>query len=365
MTRRWAAEVAPHETLDEVYLVKRKTSAVSPSNGRAYLTLILMDRTGQLDTRVWDRAEQVEARFAENDYVRVQGKTVLYQGRLQVHAAQVERVDETALDLTQFLPCSTSSPEELWRCTHEVLDSVRDPHLLRLLDRVLDDSTFRDAMTRAPAGKTIHHARLGGLLEHNLATMRLVFEIGTVYEEIYPGLVDRDLLVTAAFLHDTGKPQEISSDARFEYTDAGRLLGHVVLGYELVSRHLEALPDFPEDLALHLLHLLLTHHGELGYGAPKRPKTVEAWILHFADLLDSRVAHTAELVTHLAPGQWTPYQPLHDRYFWRGHHHHLPPDQSPTGSGEGGDGAGDEIRDGGPGADPRVGAAQEPKNPLR
>jgi len=335
MPRRWAAEVAPHETLDEVYLVKRKTTAVSPTNGRTYLSLVLMDRTGELDTRVWDRAEQVGARFDENDYVRVQGKTVLYQGRLQLHAAKIERVEDASLEPKEFLPCSSSSPETLWSCARDLLDEVKSPHLRALVDRVLADQSFREVMTRSPAGKTIHHARLGGLLEHSLATMRLVREICGVYEEIYPGLVDRDLLVTAAFLHDAGKPLEISSDTKFEYTDAGRLLGHVVLGYELVSHHIREMPDFPEDLAQHLLHLLLTHHGELDFGAPKRPKTVEAWILHFADILDCRVAHTAELVQHLAPGQWTPYQPVHDRYFWRGHRHGRPrakPGEDPEGA---------------------------------
>ncbi len=319
MTRAWVSELTAGQTLTEIYLVRHKTMPTSPTNGRRYLSLVLLDRTGELDARVWDNVERLAERFEENDYVRAEGRTVLYQGRLQLHISSLERVPDQEQEPTDFLPQGDVSAETLWEETRALLDSVTAPPLRQLIDRVLADEAFVSAYRRIPAGKSIHHARLCGLMEHNLAMCRILDAISGIYGTIYPGMVDRDLLITAGFLHDCGKTVELSAERRFEYTDAGRLLGHVVLGYEYVARHLAALPDFPEDLALHLKHLLLAHHGELEHGAAKRPKSVEAWILHYVDVLDCRVAQTADLLADLPAGGWTAYQKLYDRYFWRGH----------------------------------------------
>lgn len=318
MGRQWTADLRERDSIHEVYLVTHKAMPLS-KNGKPYLSLTLTDRTGSLDARVWDNVPEVTQRFSDSDYVKVKGRAVLFQERLQLHVQTLERVDAEAVSPADFLPRTKVPPETLWAQLTALLQSVHNPHLRRLLDRVLDDAPFLEAYQRVPAGKSIHHARLGGLLEHSLSVCRLVDAICAAYAPAYPDLLDRDLLLTAAFLHDAGKTLELSADRRFEYTNAGRLLGHIVLGAELVAAHLQPLEDFPEDLALHLRHLLLSHHGELDHGSPKRPKTAEAWILHFVDLLDCRVEQTAELVAPLPPGGWTPYQRLHDRYFWRGH----------------------------------------------
>lgn len=328
MGRQWTADLRERTSVTEVYLVTHKAMPLS-KNGKPYLALTLTDRTGSLDARVWDNASQVSGRFEDADFVRVKGTTVLYQERLQLHVQTLERVDESTVSHTDFLPGSATPPEVLWSELTALLESVASPHLRRLLDQVLDDEVFVEAYQRVPAGKSIHHARLGGLLEHSLSVCRLVDTICAAYSEAYPDLLDRDLLLTAAFLHDAGKTRELSTIRKFEYTDAGRLVGHIVLGLELVSAHLDRLEDFPEDLALHLRHLLLSHHGELDYGSPKRPKTAEAWILHVVDLLDCRMDQTAELVARLPPGGWTPFQKLHDRYFWRGHDREPEPKDEP------------------------------------
>lgn len=318
MGRQWTADLRERDSVHEVYLVTHKAMPLS-KNGKPYLSLTLTDRTGSLDARVWDNVPQVSQRFTDTDYVRVKGRAVLYQERLQIHVQTLERVSADALSPADFLPRSKVDPETLWAELIDLLKTVDNPHLRRLLDRVLADAPLGESFRRVPAGKSIHHARLGGLLEHSLSVCRLVDAICTAYAQTHPDLLDRDLLLTAAFLHDVGKTRELSAARRFEYTDAGRLVGHIVLGAELMATHLHGLEGFPEDLALHLRHLLLSHHGELDHGSPKRPKTAEAWVLHLADLLDCRVEQTAELVAQLPPGGWTPYQKLHDRYFWRGH----------------------------------------------
>ncbi len=318
MGRLWTADLRERKSVHEVYLVTHKAMPLS-KNGKAYLSLTLTDRTGSLDARVWENVSQMSGRFEDTDFVRVKGTTVLYQERLQLHVQTLEKVDESEVSATDFLPRSTTPPEELWTELTALLATVENVHLRKLLDQILADEAFLEAYQRVPAGKSIHHARLGGLLEHSLSVCRLVETICATYAVAYPDLLDRDLLLTAAFLHDAGKTRELSTDRKFEYTDVGRLVGHIVLGLELVSAHLTQLEDFPEDLALHLRHLLLSHHGELNYGSPKRPKTAEAWVLHFVDLLDCRIDQTADLVARLPTGGWTPYQKIHDRYFWRGH----------------------------------------------
>ena len=341
MARMWVAEIAPKQTVDQVFLVRRKTMPVSPSNGRAYLSLVLADRSGELDARVWDNVDKLDARFAEDDYVRAEGRTVRYQGRVQLHVKTLQRVPSSTLEPADYLPEPRAPEGALWQETQALLATVENPHLERLIQQVLRDEPFVQAYRRNPAGKSIHHARLCGLMEHNLSMCRLVDAIWRIYESSHPGLLDRDLLITAAFLHDCGKTLELSAERRFEYTDAGRLLGHVVLGYGYVSEHLQRLEGFPEDLKLHLLHLLLAHHGELEHGAPKRPKTAEAWVLHYVDILDCRVSQTADLVAALPPGGWTGYQKLYDRYLWQGHARGFAAPGDAAGPPEVGDGDGD------------------------
>jgi 3'-5' exoribonuclease len=328
MGRQWAAEIAERVQVKEIYLVVQKTMPISRT-GRPYLSLLLGDRTGHLDARLWDNAETAAAAFQESDFVRVEGTAVRYQDRIQLHISAVEKVGDAEIEAADYLPASGTPPDVLWGQALALLHTVENPHLRQLLDAVLADPHFVMTFQRMPAGKSIHHARLGGLLEHTLTLCRLLDRAAEVYAGPYPGLVDRDLLLVAGFLHDVGKVLELSADRKFDYTDAGRLVGHVVLGYEFVSRHLHALADFPADLGLHLKHLLLSHHGELEHGAPKRPKTVEAWLLHLVDLLDCRVAQTAELVAALPAGGWTPYLKQFDRYLWRGHGRPAPVSEDP------------------------------------
>ncbi|MBI5478364.1 MAG: HD domain-containing protein [Deltaproteobacteria bacterium] len=310
-------DVVERSRVRGVYLCSQKTLARG-RNERAYLSLTLSDRSGALEARVWDQAEAVARKFADQDLVRVEGIAVLYQGRVQLHLADVERVDGAGLDPADFMPASAQPVDQMWRDLRALAATVQSAPLKALLDAVLDDPALGEALRRSPAAKTIHHAFVGGLLQHTLSVARLVDVACAHYAREAPGLIDRDLAVCGAILHDLGKTRELTSDHGFGYSDIGRLLGHIVLGDALVEEKLRSLPDFPPDLAPRLRHVLVAHHGEREFGSPKRPKTVEAFVVHHADSLDCQLGVLHGLFAREQPRGWSSYQKLYDRYFLRG-----------------------------------------------
>lgn len=309
-------DVVERSRVRGVYLCTQKTLARG-RNDRAYLNLTLADRSGELEGRVWDQAEAVAGRFAELDLVRVEGTAVVYQGRLQLHLADVVRADDPGLDPADFVRASELPVEELWRDLRALAATVQSAPLRRLLDAVLDDPELAERLRRAPAAKSIHHAYVGGLLQHTLSVARVVELACTHYAREAPGLVDRDLALTGAILHDLGKTRELTAERGLGYTDIGRLLGHIVLGDALVEEKLRAIPDFPPEVALRLRHVLVAHHGEREFGSPKRPKTVEAFLVHHADALDCQLGFLRDLFAREQTKGWSSYQRLYDRYFLR------------------------------------------------
>ena len=299
-----------------VYLCTQKTLARG-RNDRAYLSLTLADRSGDLEARVWEQAEQVTSRFAELDLVRVEGTAVVYQGRLQLHLADVERADDPGLDPGDFVRASELPLDELWRDLRALVATVQSAPLRALLDAVLDDPALAERLRRCPAAKSIHHAFVGGLLQHTLSVARLVDLACAHYAREAPGLLDRDLALCGAILHDLGKTRELTADRGLGYTDIGRLLGHIVLGDALVEEKLRSIPDFPPELALRLRHVLVAHHGEREFGSPKRPKTAEAFLVHHADALDCQLGFLRDLFAREQTRGWSSYQKLYDRYFFR------------------------------------------------
>lgn len=326
MSRKWIKELREKQTVAERYMVYRKSLPVS-RGGQIYLSLLLGDKSGKMEARVWNDGEAVGALFDLYDVVQVEGRTVRHQDQLQLHIKTLKKVDRAEIDPADFLPVSKRPLQEMMDDLNEVIRSMENRHLRFLLEAVLSEEETQRGFMHSPAAKTIHHAWIGGLLEHTLSICGALEAIFRHYDRIHPGLMDRDILMAGAILHDLGKIWEIKPTGAFEYTDRGRLLGHVCLTYEHVTRRIASIPDFPRCLALHLEHLILSHHGELGFGSPKRPKTAEAWALHVADLLDVRLAWLAEQTEALSPGEWTQYQRLHDRYFWK------PPREDPPPSG--------------------------------
>lgn len=309
----YVEQIRERDWVDGPFLVRDKIMAMA-KNGKPYMTLKLMDRTGEVEGRVWDRVDEFASRFQKDDFIQVQGKASVYMGKMQLVVQDLKRLDDETVDLSDFLPVAGRSAEELLAELREVIDSMADPHLRALMEAFLRDESFLRRYSLAPAAKAMHHVYLGGLLEHSLAVAALAGDVS----RRYPG-INRDLLVTGALLHDIGKVSELCYLRSFDYTDEGKLLGHIVIGVEMVTEKVSGLPGFPPVLATLLKHLLLSHHGQYEFGSPKRPKTMEAVILNFLDDLDSKINGVR---THIdkepdSPSSWTGYHRLYDRYFFK------------------------------------------------
>ncbi len=314
MKKIYVEDIRERDLVDAPFLVRDKIIGMA-KNGRAYMTLKLMDRTGEVEGRIWDKVDELSALFDKDDFVRVSGKASVYMGKMQLVIQQLEPVAEAAIDLADFLPVSKRPVADMLNQLESIVQGLADPHLKGLMSAFLADEAFLASYTRAPAAKAMHHVYLGGLLEHSLAVATLASDICGHYPDL-----NQDLLVVGALLHDVGKVAELRYQRSFEYTDAGKLLGHIVIGVELVEEKLRGVADFPQELAVHLKHLLLSHHGQYEFGSPKRPKTMEAVILNFLDDLDSKINGVR---THIerepdSDSAWTQYHRHYDRYFFKG-----------------------------------------------
>lgn len=314
MNKIFVENIQERDLVETVFLVRDKIIGMA-KNGRPYMTLKLMDRTGEIEGRIWDRVDELSVVFDRDDFVSVSGKASVYMSKMQLVVQELERVEEKDVDLADFLPVSKRSLDEMIAELETVVAGLSDVHLKNLMAAFMADAGFMTDYTQAPAAKAMHHVCLGGLLEHSLAVAALAADIA----ERYPDL-NRDLLIVGALLHDVGKVAELRFRRSFEYTDVGKLLGHIVIGVELLENKLRELDDFPEELTIHLKHLLLSHHGQYEYGSPKRPKTIEAVVLNFIDDLDSKINGVK---THIDkepdnPSAWTQYHKHYDRYFFKG-----------------------------------------------
>jgi len=309
----FVTDIKERNPVDTLFLVRGKTLAMA-KNGKPYMTLKLADKSGEIEARVWDRVDEFDRLFAQDDFIRVQGKGNVYLGKMQLVVQNISPVQEEDVDLADFLPVAPRPVAEMLDELRQKCHGVQNPHLRALMFLFLDDTAFMADFSRAPAGKTMHHAYLGGLLEHSLSLSNLVDDICGHYPQL-----NRDLLVCAALLHDAGKVEELRYRRSFDYTDAGKLLGHIVLGVELVDARLRQLPDFPPMLAIELKHLLLSHHGQYDYGSPKRPKTLEAVVLNLIDEIDSKVNGLDAFIEREteAGSNWSRYHRMYDRYFFR------------------------------------------------
>lgn len=313
MKNLYVAQIKERDWVDATFLVGDKTLAMA-KNGKPYMTLRLADRTGEVEGRVWDRVDEFSATFEKNDFINVKAKASVYLGKMQLVVQELAPVVEAEVDLSDYLPVS-ERPLDAMRAEFMVLvDSLADPDLRALLQAFAADQAFMRGYCAAPAAKAMHHVFLGGLLEHSLAVAALANDVSSRYP-----VVNRDLLVVAALLHDIGKVDELRYERSFDYSDEGKLIGHIVMGVEMIDEKIRTLPSFPPQLKMLLKHMLLSHHGQYEYGSPKRPKTLEAVILNFVDDLDAKINGVC---SHMAKepdreGAWTSYHRLYDRYFYR------------------------------------------------
>jgi 3'-5' exoribonuclease len=307
------ADIKDRDMVDAVFLVKEKILAMA-KNGKPYLTLKLMDKTGELDAKVWDNADEVGALFDKNDFLAVRAKASVYLGKMQLILSELKRVPEEQVHLADFLPETDRDISLMEQELHALVASLRDPDLQRLLNSFFCDCELIAQFRLAPAAKGMHHVYLGGLLEHSLAVAKLVDAMAPLYEGL-----NRDLLIAGALLHDVGKVREMTYLRSFDYTDEGKLIGHITIGAEMLQERISSLPGFPVELGMLLKHMILSHHGQYEYGSPKRPKTMEATILNYLDDLDSKING---IRTHIRkepdnPSRWTSYHRLYDRYFFK------------------------------------------------
>jgi 3'-5' exoribonuclease len=262
--------------------------------GEPFLTLVLADGTGELPAVLWEDVEGVGEQIREGDLVKVQGMVGSYQGELQLTIQRLRVARDGEAVLADFLPTTDADVTAMLAVLDETIRGFTNEPLKRLLTRLFEAESFREAFAAAPAAKELHHAYLGGLLEHTVSVVKLCDAIAAHYG----GAVDRDLLLASAILHDVGKIYELTWERGFDYADAGRLLGHITQGVLFVEEHIEQIPDFPPGLRMELLHNILSHHGEYEWGSPRRPKTVEAMILHAVENLDGKINLFLKLATH-------------------------------------------------------------------
>ncbi|MCI8949363.1 MAG: HD domain-containing protein [Lachnospiraceae bacterium] len=267
----------------DVYLCKSKQIAVTKS-GKEYGNLVLQDKSGMIDGKIWDLNSPGVGSFDAMDYVQVEADVTLFQGAFQLNIKRIRKAVEREYKEEDYLPVSKKDIGLMYRELDGFVKSIRNPYLNQLASSFFHDSSFVKAFCFHSAAKTVHHGFVGGLLEHTLGVTKLC----DYFALNYP-MLNRDLLIAAAMFHDIGKMQELSRFPENDYTDDGQLLGHIIIGTEMVSDKIKTIPDFPAKLASELKHCILAHHGELEYGSPKKPALLEALALNFADNTDAKL----------------------------------------------------------------------------
>ena len=305
-------EIKENDNVDSCFLVKEKSSGITKT-GNAYLKLKLVDRSGEMEGRIWTSVENLAGAFEKDDFVHVMGKAVSFQEHLQLNINRIERVGEEEIPLSDFFPTAEKDIGEMFQSLSKVIQQIKNPHLSKLLHLFWEDESFVQLFKLAPASKWLHHNYLGGLLEHTLSLVQLVLINATHYNGL-----NLDLLLTASILHDLGKVDELSYHRSFDYSDEGRLLGHIILGIGRVEDKIRQLPDFPKDLSTLLKHLLLSHHGQDIWGSPKRPMTLEAVMLHYLDDMDAKINGIQQFIKKQVPegSRWSAYHRMFGQYFY-------------------------------------------------
>lgn len=303
----WVKDIKEDDSVNDLYLVKTKRMGQT-KNGAPFLSLTLSDRTGDIETRVWDRAEELGAIFKEGDIIEISGKAGSYRNQVQLTLSGLilSKQDDPSL----FLETTPYDISAMMKELKGIIRKIKNADLRDLINSFLSDHYFSEKFRETPAAKNFHHGYIGGLLEHTLSVCRLAGHVREQYPEL-----DGDLLLTGAFLHDIGKIREFTYGRTINYSDEGRLLGHLVLGLSMLEEKLAGFKKFPAETALCLKHMILSHHGEYDFGSPKRPKFLEAFVLHLIDDLDAKMSGIARITTRdKNEGAWTDFNRMFERY---------------------------------------------------
>ena len=295
------------EQVRGIYLCKSRHTAATKA-GKPYDNVVLQDKTGAIDSKIWDPTSGGIEEYDKMDYVDIVGDVTSFNGALQLNIKRLRRASEGEYDTKDYFPMSEKNIDEMYAELLKFTDSVKEPHLHKLLEIFFwDDAAFAKEFKNHSAAKSVHHGFIGGLLEHTLT----VTKICDFYTTLYP-ILNRDLLITAAICHDIGKIKELSSFPENDYTDEGQMLGHIVMGIEMVGEAVKRIDGFPKKLSTELRHCIAAHHGELEYGSPKKPAIIEAIALNFADNADAKMETMKEAFSNVPEGNtdWLGYNRL-------------------------------------------------------
>lgn len=304
---RYISDFSDGDRISDIYLCKHRQSAVT-KNGKSYDNVILQDKTGTIDAKVWDPNSSGIEDYDILDYVEVNGEVSSYNGALQLSIKRIRKCAEGEYDQKDYLPVSPYDIEQMYHELTVFVNSVENRYLKTLLESFfIDDQDFIKKFKFSSAAKSVHHGFVGGLLQHTISVTRLCDFYCTQYKHI-----NRDLLITAALCHDIAKTKEISPFPLNDYTDSGNLLGHIVMGVEMIDEKIKDIDGFPPLLADELRHCILAHHGEYEYGSPKKPAIIEAVALNFADNTDAKIEIFSELLDKTSSTDWMGFNRLFD-----------------------------------------------------
>ncbi len=300
MKKKFIRDLEDGMRIEEMFAVKEKSREIT-KNKKVYIVLKLSDKTGVISGKIWDDAEKKYNTFDKGDIVLVEGYTRVYKGILELTINKIKKCEEGEYELEDFIPTSGRNIEEMHRELEALIKSVHNEYLNALLTAIFGDKEFSKKFDIAPGSAGIHHTYVGGLLEHTLNVAKICDTVASTYPEI-----DRDLLITGALLHDIGKIEEYEVSASISSTNAGKLIGHIVIGTYIIKKNIEKIEEFPPELSMSLIHLIVSHHGEYEFGSPKLPQTAEAAALAYADLLDSKTESFLEVKKNTKE-EWSKY----------------------------------------------------------
>ena len=305
---RYINEIREGENVVEHFLCKSKQTLKSRA-GKSYLSLKLQDKTGTVDAKVWELNNDIKA-FEENEFIKIDGTAIVYQNDIQLNVKRIRRSLEGEYDPMDYIPSTEKNIEEMTKELLGYINTIKNTFIKKLLEEIfINNSVISKKLKYHSAAKNIHHGYMGGLVEHTLSVTQICDFMAPRYK-----YVDRDILIATAMLHDIGKIYELSDFPENDYTDDGQLLGHIIIGTELITESARKIQDFPKKLESLLKHSILSHHGEYEYGSPQLPKTIEAFILHCADNMDAKVKVIEEMIdTDNTAGSWVGYQKMLQR----------------------------------------------------
>ncbi|MFP4158763.1 MAG: 3'-5' exoribonuclease YhaM family protein [Desulfobacterales bacterium] len=312
MKKRYVSQLSTGESVSDLFVLSEKNLG-RKKDGAPFLSIKLSDKTGQISGVVWDNVEQITSGTSAGDFVRVQGLVSEYRGGLQMVVKSM-KAESGDVDPSDFLPSTSRDPEQMFQRLQALAATIESGPLRELLDKFWQDPQFVKDFKKAPAAKKMHHACIGGLLEHTLSLALLADRVAGHYSGI-----DRDMLIAGAILHDIGKIREFTYDTRIDYSDEGRLVNHIVIGIRMIEQKMEELPSITANKALLLKHLIISHHGTREFGSPEPPKTLEAVLLNYLDEIDSKINGIREFMENQDPAaEWTGYHKPLERFFYRG-----------------------------------------------